>query len=212
MVYKRIYGFCILEFQFYCLMIEAKTTTFHYICFVQVMLIWYSSSGVIHSLRTSWCLRRGNVTTPLGPILCNRERGPVRRLGPTSLCTAIPACWPDTYVKRKIHFWPSNFCLSFILAIELENRVSLTIQLLKPFTIGHEAVLMSGFNFFYLQFSPYILKWLIFFARTSDLGDSYGQTFIPKNLFSKMFFILFYHYLLYYSYVVEQKQQYKKSK
>jgi hypothetical protein len=29
-----------------------------------------------------------------------------------------------------------------------QNRVSLNIQLLTPFTIGHGVVLMSGFNFF----------------------------------------------------------------
>jgi hypothetical protein len=59
--------------------------------------------------------------------------------------------------KGKVHFWPSNYCLSLVLAIELQNRVSSTLQLLKPFTIGHRAILMGDFNFFYLQFSPYIL-------------------------------------------------------
>jgi hypothetical protein len=28
----------------------------------------------------------------------------------------------------------------------------------KPFKFSHQAVLMGGFQFFYLQFSPYILK------------------------------------------------------
>jgi hypothetical protein len=37
----------------------------------------------------------------------------------------------------------------FELAIELQRYVSLTIQLLKPFTIDHHAVFMSGFAFFY---------------------------------------------------------------
>jgi hypothetical protein len=50
--------------------------------------------------------------------------------------------------KEKVHFLLSNYCLGLVLAIELQNRVSSTIQLLKPFTIGHRAVLMSGFNFF----------------------------------------------------------------
>jgi hypothetical protein len=53
-----------------------------------------------------------------------------------------------TYSKEKVHFWPSNFCLSLVLTIELQNQIFLTIQLLKPFTIGHRAVLMGGFNFF----------------------------------------------------------------
>jgi hypothetical protein len=52
------------------------------------------------------------------------------------------------FFGKKIHFWPSNFCLSLVLAIELQNRISLTIQLLKPFTIDHQTVLMGGFNFF----------------------------------------------------------------
>jgi hypothetical protein len=52
--------------------------------------------------------------------------------------------------QLKVHFWPSNFCLSLVLTIELQ----MTIQLLKLFTIGHRAVLMGGFNFFYLQFRP----------------------------------------------------------
>jgi hypothetical protein len=52
------------------------------------------------------------------------------------------------------HFLPSNFCLNLVLAIEFQNQTFLTVQLLKPFTIGHRAVLMSGFNFLYLQFSP----------------------------------------------------------
>jgi citrate lyase synthetase len=55
---------------------------------------------------------------------------------------------------EKVYFRPSNFCLNLVLTIKLQNRISLTIELLKPFTIGHQAVLMGGFNFFYLQFSP----------------------------------------------------------
>ena len=46
---------------------------------------------------------------------------------------------------EKVHFWPSNFCLDLILAIELQNRVSLVIQLLKPFIFDHRAVLLPGF-------------------------------------------------------------------
>jgi hypothetical protein len=68
------------------------------------------------------------------------------------------------FLFGKVHFWPSNYCLSLVLAIELQNRVSSTVQLLKPLTIGHRAVLVCGFNFFYLQFSPYILKWLLLFC------------------------------------------------
>jgi hypothetical protein len=55
---------------------------------------------------------------------------------------------------KKVHFWTSNFCLSLVLVIKLQNRISLTIQLLKPFTIVHRAILIGGFNIFYLQFSP----------------------------------------------------------
>jgi hypothetical protein len=54
----------------------------------------------------------------------------------------------NIYIKGKVHFWPSNFCLSLVLAIELQNRTSLTIKLLKPFTIDHRAVLIGSFNFF----------------------------------------------------------------
>jgi DNA-binding transcriptional regulator/RsmH inhibitor MraZ len=36
-----------------------------------------------------------------------------------------------------------------ILTIKLQNRVSLTIQLLKRFTIDHRVVSMGGFNFFW---------------------------------------------------------------
>ena len=35
--------------------------------------------------------------------------------------------------KDKVHFWPSNSCLGLVLAIELQNRVSLTTQLRKLF-------------------------------------------------------------------------------
>jgi hypothetical protein len=35
-----------------------------------------------------------------------------------------------------------------ILTIKLQNRVSLIIQLLKPFTIDHQVVSMGDFNFF----------------------------------------------------------------
>jgi hypothetical protein len=52
------------------------------------------------------------------------------------------------YKQGKSPFWPSNSYLSLILAIEFQNRVSLTIQLLKRFTIGHQTVLKSGLNFF----------------------------------------------------------------
>jgi hypothetical protein len=39
--------------------------------------------------------------------------------------------------KEKVHFWPSNYRLSLVLAIELQNQISLTIQLSKPFKFGH---------------------------------------------------------------------------
>ena len=45
----------------------------------------------------------------------------------------------------KVHFWPSNSCLGLVLAIELQNRVSSTTQLSKPFTFVHPAVLVAGF-------------------------------------------------------------------
>jgi hypothetical protein len=57
------------------------------------------------------------------------------------------AMTPHLFME-KVHFWPFNYWLGLILAIELQNRVSSTIQLLKPFTIGHRAVLLSDFNFF----------------------------------------------------------------
>ena len=45
----------------------------------------------------------------------------------------------------KVHFWPSNSCLSLILAIQLQNRVALTIQLSKPVTFGHPSGFECGF-------------------------------------------------------------------
>jgi hypothetical protein len=33
--------------------------------------------------------------------------------------------------KEKVHFWPSNFCLGLVLAIELQNQITLIIQLLN---------------------------------------------------------------------------------
>ena len=47
--------------------------------------------------------------------------------------------------KSKVHFWPSNSCPSLILAIQLQNRVALTIQLLKPVTFGHPGGFECGF-------------------------------------------------------------------
>jgi hypothetical protein len=46
------------------------------------------------------------------------------------------------YFKNKFIFWPFNSWFSLILTIELQNRVSLTIQLLNPFTIGHRTIPM----------------------------------------------------------------------
>jgi hypothetical protein len=90
-----------------------------------------------------------------------------------------------------------------VLAIELQNRVSSTIQLLKPFTIGHRAVLMSGFNFFYLQFSPQILKWLLLFAHTSDLGDYCSHAFITVSfIFKNVLYTILSQFGIYYKVVV----------
>jgi hypothetical protein len=54
-------------------------------------------------------------------------------------------CW---LVADKPSEQGANYCLPLVLSIELQNCVSSTIQLLKPFTIGYLAVLMGGFNFF----------------------------------------------------------------
>jgi hypothetical protein len=66
----------------------------------------------------------------------------------TLLGFLIGSTYSVYYIGKKIYFWQSNSCLGLILSIELQNWVSLTIQLLKPFTIGHRVVLMSDFNFF----------------------------------------------------------------
>ena len=34
---------------------------------------------------------------------------------------------PALFLQSKVYFWPSNSCLSLVLAIELQNRVSSTI-------------------------------------------------------------------------------------
>ena len=46
---------------------------------------------------------------------------------------------------KVFFFLHSNYGLSLILAIQLQNRVSLTIQLSKPFTFGHPVILLDGF-------------------------------------------------------------------
>ena len=52
----------------------------------------------------------------------------------------------SSYIKKsKVHFWPSNSCPSLILAIQLQNRVALTIQLSKPVTFGHPGGFECGF-------------------------------------------------------------------
>ena len=48
--------------------------------------------------------------------------------------------------KEKVYFWPSNYCLSLILAIQLENRVYLTTQLSKPLILSHQVVLVGSFD------------------------------------------------------------------
>jgi hypothetical protein len=50
------------------------------------------------------------------------------------------------YKKEEVHFWPSNYSQSLVLAIEPENQKSLAIQLLKPFISDHRVVLASGFD------------------------------------------------------------------
>ena len=47
---------------------------------------------------------------------------------------------------NNVHFWPSNYCPSLILTMQLQNRVSLTIKLSKPFTFGHPVALQGGFG------------------------------------------------------------------
>lgn len=47
----------------------------------------------------------------------------------------------------KVHFWPFNCYAGLILTIQLQNQKSSTIELSKPFTFGHLAVLLSGFAF-----------------------------------------------------------------
>ena len=49
------------------------------------------------------------------------------------------------FFKDKVHFWPSNSYPSLILAIQLQNRVALTIQLSKPVTFGHPGGFECGF-------------------------------------------------------------------
>jgi hypothetical protein len=49
--------------------------------------------------------------------------------------------------------------------------------------MDHRAVLIGGFNFFYLQFSPWNLNCSLHFACSSDLGDSCGHMFIKNELY-----------------------------
>jgi len=44
---------------------------------------------------------------------------------------------------EKVHFRPLNFRLDLVLTIELQNRVTSTIQLLKLFTFDHPVVLLT---------------------------------------------------------------------
>jgi hypothetical protein len=60
----------------------------------------------------------------------------------------------NIFILEKVHFSPSKFFLSLVWVIELQNRISLTIKLLKPLTIDHWTVL---------------------------IGDSYGHTFITMS-------------------------------
>jgi hypothetical protein len=63
------------------------------------------------------------------------------------ICIRCPVTDPEKKLGKSL-FLTINFCLSLVLIIELQTRTPLTIQLLKPFTIDHQAVLMGGFNFF----------------------------------------------------------------
>jgi hypothetical protein len=66
------------------------------------------------------------------------------------LCGSFNQSWKDDgeLKKGKSPFLAIQLLSQFGFDIKLQNRIFLTIQLLKPFTIGHRAVLMGGFNFF----------------------------------------------------------------
>jgi hypothetical protein len=44
--------------------------------------------------------------------------------------------------------WTFQLCSKFNFGIELQNRLSLAVQLSKPFKFDYQTVLMSDFNFF----------------------------------------------------------------
>ena len=70
------------------------------------------------------------------------------------------------YPVGKSIFLIINSGLNLVLAIELQNRISLAIQLSKPFKFDHRAVLVGGFNFLFtiksldlkmiINFCPYL--------------------------------------------------------
>jgi len=48
-------------------------------------------------------------------------------------------CISYNYFKEKVHFWPSNYGSSLVLALQLENQTPAVPQLSKPFKIGPRA-------------------------------------------------------------------------
>jgi hypothetical protein len=130
--------------------------------------------------------------------ICNEDSPQKKAVECSNQIVKCTKSW-DCSEMEKVHFWPSNSCQSLVLAIKLQSRLSSAIQLSRPFKFGHLTVSIGGFNCFYLQFSPYNLKRLLFFSRTYDFGDSCGHTSITVSLiFLKvlytilsLFFILF---------------------
>jgi hypothetical protein len=49
------------------------------------------------------------------------------------------------YNEKRVYFWPSNFWRSPRMTIELQNHVSLAIQLLKPFIFDHRTIFGGWF-------------------------------------------------------------------
>ena len=61
--------------------------------------------------------------------------------------------------KDKVHFWPSNFCLGLVLSIELQNRVSSTTQLWKPFILNFKTGYLRPLNYENRSFFTIGLFW-----------------------------------------------------
>jgi hypothetical protein len=83
--------------------------------------------------------------------------------------------WFVEVKRKKVHF---DHQLLPQFGFDL---VSLTIQLLKPFIIDHQVVSIGGFNFFIYNLVSRSENDYYFFIHTSDLGDSYGHTFITTS-------------------------------